>query len=61
MTQLEIMIDMQSKGYNVVTCPTECGAVLLIDKDEVDENNGKTTCEYCEFTSINSDFTDLVY
>ena len=61
MTQLEIMIDMQSKGYNVVTCPTECGAVLLIDKDEVDENNGEITCEHCEFSSDNCDFPDLVY
>ena len=61
MTQLEIMIDMQNKGYNVVTCPTECGAILLIDKDEVGENNGKITCEYCEFTSHSGDFADLVY
>ena len=58
MTQLEIMIDMQNKGYNVVTCPTECGAVLLVCKGDVDK---KITCEYCEFTSIPNDFSDLVY
>tara|TARA_R100001086_G_scaffold63572_1_gene29494 strand:- start:44 stop:220 length:177 start_codon:yes stop_codon:yes gene_type:complete len=58
MTQLEIMIDMQNKGYNVVTCPTECGAVLLVLRGDVDE---KITCEYCEFTSIPNDFSDLVY
>ena len=58
MTQLEIMIDMQNKGYNVVTCPTECGAVLLVLRDDANE---KITCEYCEFTSIPNDFADLVY
>ena len=58
MTQLEIMIDMQNKGYNVVTCPTECGAVLLVLRDDTNE---KITCEYCEFTSIPNDFSDLVY
>ena len=58
MTQLEIMIDMQNKGYNVVTCPTECGAVLLVLRGDTNE---KITCEYCEFTSIPNDFADLVY
>lgn len=54
MKQYDILRQMQSDGYNVVTCGN-CGGVVLIQlpiKDEVQ-------CPHCKVTMDYADFPDL--
>ena len=45
--QLEILEDIQSKGFNVVTCG-DCGQVML--HDELKSFEEELTCPFCGFT-----------
>lgn len=61
-TQLELIEELQSKGYNIVTCG-QCGEVFIHEiiniKEDTDPNY--ITCPYCEFNSEPCDFPDLFY
>ena len=53
--QYDILLDIQAKGHNVVTCG-DCGHVLLHDTGQEE-----LTCPYCGFEDDISSFPDLFY
>ena len=53
MSQFEILLDMQSKGFNAVSCG-QCGDIFL-HKTKVDE----LTCPHCAFEDDISSFPDI--
>lgn len=62
--QFKILQEMQSDGYNVVTCGN-CGDVILIDffnkeKMEIDRNHiEEVQCPHCKETMDYCDMPDL--
>tara|TARA_R100001443_G_scaffold39447_4_gene52775 strand:- start:4797 stop:4964 length:168 start_codon:yes stop_codon:yes gene_type:complete len=55
MNQLELLEQIQEKGYNVVTCGS-CGVVNIVESSEE-----LHTCYDCEYESEPCDFPDLFY
>lgn len=67
-SQLDVIQNMQSSGFNVVTCGS-CGSVILVDKEkcEYKKNEDGEDCEmliycgYCDQLNANCDAPDYIY